>query len=438
MSKINITKEAKTFLKLFYDSSQCTEKVLPNLSKITLSNLEMIFFSYKIFMNCLNSENSNYYKELISDKILNTINNNFIPGGESNENNWVNSVIEMEKFLLKENDQYKGAYICSCGQWYIIERCGLPKEESKCSNCNEIIGGTEYVPFDREGHLRIFKNKEQMDFIVKWINDNQWLVNHSDGKQHIFRCKTIEELKNEVYEKYKEEYKGYKAVSQKFFSLSDKKIRNLNQISYRILSLLYYSSLYFGKMLGYIDDNKIKQLIPEGFKNSFEVMIASYKLLENALKEKEIDEIQIFLNMIYPKLSNTLKLCPLTNTKEFRENVENKINEIIESSIQGYKDYKTNYINYNNEINKINIKSLRIIIQESIDPSLYPENDFPFFRFFMVPKYANKKQLIEELNLIPQSEQKYPIITNYLKDNGEIEVIQNLIKINPFVNSMIE
>ena len=109
LSKINITKEAKTFLKLFYDSSQCTEKVLPNLSKITLSNLEMIFFSYKIFMNCLNSENSNYYKELISDKILNIINNNFIPGGESNENNWVNSVIEMEKFLLKENDQYKGA-----------------------------------------------------------------------------------------------------------------------------------------------------------------------------------------------------------------------------------------------------------------------------------------------------------------------------------------
>ena len=36
----------------------------------------MIFFTYKIFMNCLNSEKSNYYKELISDKILNTINNN--------------------------------------------------------------------------------------------------------------------------------------------------------------------------------------------------------------------------------------------------------------------------------------------------------------------------------------------------------------------------
>ena len=54
-----------------------------------------------------------------------------------------------------------------------------------------------------------------MDFIVKWINDNQWLVNHSDGEEHVFRCKTIEELKNEVYEKYKEEHKGYKADSQK-------------------------------------------------------------------------------------------------------------------------------------------------------------------------------------------------------------------------------
>jgi len=32
---------------------------------------------------------------------------------------------------------------------------------------------------------------------------------------------------------------------------------------------------------------------------------------------------------------------------------------------------------------------------------------------------------------------KYPIINNLLNDNGEIETLKNLIKINPFINSMI-
>ena len=160
--------------------------------------------------------------------------------------------------------------------------------------------------------------------------------------------------------------------------------------------------------------------------------------MENALKAKGINEIQIFLNYIYPKLSNILKNCHLINTIEIRLNLENKINEMIDDSINGYENYKEEYIKFNNELNQMNIHSLRCIIQETIDPLIYPHDKYPYFRYFMVPKYPNKSQLIEELQLIPQYQQKYPIITNYLNDNGQIEALQNIIKINPFINSMIE
>ena len=188
----------------------------------------------------------------------------------------------------------------------------------------------------------------------------------------------------------------------------------------------------------YIKENEIKQLIPKDSKSLFDVMCKTYKFLENALKAKGINEIQIFLNYIYPQLSNTLKKTPSINTKEIRLNLENKINEIVDNSINGYEDYKKKYLEWNNTLNQMDINTLRCIIQESIDPLVYPQDKYPFFRYFVVPKYPNQSQLIEELELIPQYEQKYPIITNYLNDNGQVDALQNIIKINPFVNSMIE
>ena len=189
------------------------------------------------------------------------------------------------------------------------------------------------------------------------------------------------------------------------------------------------------------DNNKVSQIVSNI--NEKEAEIRKFEEEKKSIelkKAKKIEEMK--------KREKERKIREEEERKRRREELrikrekeekeqKQRLNELRIKREKEEEERKKKEIRENVE-NKINIKSLRIIIQESIDPSLYPENDFPFFRFFMVPKYANKKQLIEELNLIPQSEQKYPIITNYLKDNGEIEVLQNLIKINPFVNSMIE
>jgi hypothetical protein len=56
----------------------------------------------------------------------------------------------------------------------------------------------------------------------------------------------------------------------------------------------------------------------------------------------------------------------------------------------------------------------------------------------MVPNYPSRKKLYEEINLLPKNNQKYPILVNLLNDEGEDECLQNLGKINPFLNSMLE
>ena len=435
---INITGEAKEFLKLLYDSEKLTKTTINYFGKITISDLEMILFIYRLLLDSLNKKGEYFYSNLLTKNMLTIIKNNYIPGGEPNENVWINSANEMEEFLIKTNDAYTGAYICSCGQWYNVDQCGLPMVESKCILCGKRVGGTWHVPVDREGHIRVFKDKAQMDYMVKWVLDNKWLEEHPDKQKHEFRCKTIQDFKKDVLEKSKDEYKGAKNVTMGFFDKIDKNVRELSQISYRLLSLIFYGCLYFGVLLEYINNDDVKELLPHESKSIIEIMGKTYKHLETALKAKGINEIQIFLNLIYPKLSNIITKFPLIKTIEIRRNVEKSINELIDSSVNEYENYKKTYIEYNNKLNQIDFNSLRCIIQESIDPLLYNEDKYPLFHYFIVPKYPNKKQMIEELNLIPQSDQKYPIIKSYLNDNGQVKALNSIIKMNPFVNSMIE
>ncbi len=438
IKKINLTDKCKIFLSLFYDSEKLINVKNQYLKQIKIKELEMLLFVYKILCKTQNQKSKFFYNDIISKDIKEIISKSFIPGDEPNEDIWVNSCIAMENFLKKSKDAYEGVYICSCGQWYNVVPCGLPMMESDCFVCKKKIGGTWHVPVDREGHIRVCLNKIQEQEVLKYMNDNKWCLEHPDKIKHKFRTTTIEELKKKVEANNKVENPGVKKVSMKFFDNEEKKIRDLDQVSYRLLALIFYSCIYFSMLLGFISKEESLEYLPHESTGLFEIMFKTYLYLEKALKAKGIHEIQIFLNMIYNSLSDCLYKCPLINTVEIRNNVEKKVNEIVNNCINGYEEYKKKYIDTNIKINQIDFHSLRSIIQESINPSLYNENSYPLFRFFIVPKYPNKRQLIEQLNLIQNYEQQYPIISSYLNDNGEIEALQNIIKINPFANSMIE
>ena len=56
----------------------------------------------------------------------------------------------------------------------------------------------------------------------------------------------------------------------------------------------------------------------------------------------------------------------------------------------------------------------------------------------MISNYPSKQELKEVINLVPEHNKKYPILMNLLNDEGNVEALQNLAKINPFINSMID
>jgi hypothetical protein len=376
-----------------------------------------------------------YISSLIDLEIINYIKLNYIPC-LIEENTFKKSLYEIEDFL-NNNDYKSGAYICSCGNWYKILECGLPLYTFNCPFCKEIIGGTFHIPYDRNGHYRIFKDKSQEDFVMKWVNENNWLKkNCVNGEIRNFRSKIFSDFKNEVENMNDNNIIGFIKYSKEFF-IKNKNIRNLNQITIRLIECVFYECLLLNWELEYLYFNDLENLIPNNYDSIFDVLTDCFDLLESELEKRGIKEIEIFFNMIYNKIGNLFINYEIFNTIEIRNEFENKINLIIEESINNYEDYKKKYIEINNELNRINLNSYKCIIEEYFSPEIYPENKYPFFKYFMLRDYQSKNNLKKRIELIPEYEMKYPIINNLLNDNGEIETLKNLIKINPFINSMI-
>ena len=409
------------------------EKIQSNIEKIPINEYEMLLYSYKIILTTQLSKDGNFYKSLLSIDMGNYIKENYIPGGEPNENLWLKSVNEIEEFLKDTPDnggQMKAAYICSCGKWYDVPKCGFPTSKSICDFCFKEIGGVGHNPVHREGHFRIFKNKAQEVNCLR--NVSGWF------KSDNYQRKTLDQLKQDIQVYIKEEHKGISVVSIDLFNRENKEVRGLNQISYRLLSFVFFSHLFYGKILGFIDDKIIDNVIQFNDFKIYDIMLKTWKFLENALKAKGINEIQIFLHLIYPKLINILKMCPKIDNIEIRKNIEEKVTNLVNETIAKFEEQKEIYIKYNNTYNQSDINSIRFIIQELVTPLVYKEDNYPFIKYFMVPNYPSKKEIKELIKLVPEQNKKYPILINLLNDEGNVEALQNLSKINPFINSMID
>lgn len=182
----NFKKESNLILSLFplEEKTEKLKKILELLffskfsfltSIITITEKHYILFLYilLIIYPSITKGKKTYISSLIDFEIIIYIKLNYIPC-LIQENTFKKSLYEIEDFL-NNNDYKSGAYICSCGNWYKILECGLPLYTFNCPFCKEIIGGTFHIPYDRNGHYRIFKDKSQEDFVMKWVNENNWL-----------------------------------------------------------------------------------------------------------------------------------------------------------------------------------------------------------------------------------------------------------------------
>ena len=436
----NISPTFKKLLSLLTKSdnfNKITRKKL--LLKKTDDLISIDYYKYEIILTCMRfclqttykeNKDSLYYK-IISENITDIINKYCLPGLDDPNSHIINNYYLLENHLNTKSAEH-GAYVCSCGTYYEIAPCGFPTESYECPYCKKMIGGTDKKPEEkgyhkmilRDGHYRIFKNIEDKKEQFEKFKDTDELIPNMLLSE--YKNKIIDPLLNA------NNY-GIPKIDKITFIQKDKIIRNLSQVGYRLLNLIFYSHIFFSDCLGNVKNNY-------SFDNMsyIDILVIDWNLLKEALFEKGITVIQIFLNLIFDDISSLLKNCGDINNSQKRIEFENKVENILKKSYDKYPSYAEKYLSINQKLHNIDPKALKSIILELYNPEEYDEKEYPFLKYFMLTKYSTEESFMNELYKIKNYDNLYPLISSYINPkNSKIGLLKYLPKYNKFLNSMI-
>lgn len=284
----------------------------------------MLTYSYRLGEICSLSKSNSVYSKFFSGDILNNINDIYIPGGEPNDSILKTSAKQINKFVMNNNYD-KNIYMCSCFYWYIIGECGVPMETYKCENCGELIGGRNHKLVERPGHVRIYINKYHKQ------NDRYRTI-YQNPYKYLNEINACAERESKI------QIKGFKKVKKAFFLDKDKKVRNISKVTYRILSFVFYSCIYYKLRMGLISSDELSNFYYSDAKNEDQsigsILKDIWQILIEELKERNINDIKNFFDLLIPNISNiiTNNESPLETPVE-RDNFEKLFEDIIEDTI---------------------------------------------------------------------------------------------------------
>ena len=127
---------------------------------------------------------------------------------------------------------------------------------------------------------------------------------------------------------------GITVVDDNHFKKDNKAIRNLSQISYRLLNFILYSHLFFGRLYTenkHFDEN----FLPKNM-NWMSVISEAWLHLKSELMKEKINDIELFMNYIFFDIYNILNIKKI-DTYNKLINLENEIEKIISQKIKQFK-----------------------------------------------------------------------------------------------------
>ncbi|OUM67355.1 hypothetical protein PIROE2DRAFT_58828 [Piromyces sp. E2] len=424
INKLELTDIASKILSLFFDNTFLTRH-LPSIQTLSPNNFEILLYAHKCAFICSLSQKDSVYSNLLSPNVKKTLNDIYIPGGEPNDCLLIESCDQIEKFV--SSGRSGAIYMCSCYSWYTIGECGRPKEVKTCRNCGNNIGGTNHSLINRPGHVRIF-----VDQVHRQANN--------DGT----RFKMLNELKNEANYQKNIQIKGFKRVNKSFFLDKNKTVRNIGNITYRILSFIFYSCILYNEKLNYLTNNDLKQFFykDEDNKTIFTIVVDIWNVLREELSKKEIDNIQCFINMVMPEIAQVIfENRNKMETSNERREFEILCDHIIDIAINNYKYYYKEYMKNNKAVLEIEDDTIKSILQETSNINNLPPSTYPLIKYFNAANYPTYEKFYEQFNSINKCMDQYPVLTNYINATENVENIQfleNFHLINPFVNYMLD
>ena len=409
-------------LKILYDPHKFKE--FKDLIGITSDNLDIILHSFRYFINQINFKNKNIYNLIYNNRFSkDEIDKNYYPGNDI-KNIPIYSIYSkiINHFEKKPND---GCFVCLCdyGGCYHNIKGGIPDKEYlnlMCSNCYQKIGfsknGENNIKIvKRYNYFRIFKTKEE--FL------NKIMINYN--------CMDLDTFKEKyIITKFKKE-KGITVSDEDFFKKDTKIVRNLSQISYRILNYILYSHIFFSSL--YNKNEELNDYLPKNM-SWIKLLTECWEMIKIELKKNGIISIYNFMNYIFldlfPKLNNKSNI---NNYDDFI-NFENELDALILAKINEFKDVekKTNKLSEFNKNDKISFEDMLTENYNKLN-----QDEYPFYNYFYFSDYINEDYLLNILN--HSDKNKYPVLLKLLesrnsKKTKNLYSLENLPLYNEVLN----
>ena len=417
------------------------KNIITKIDNINTKLFEILLYSYRFCLQSLDNPDTTkkrLYSSILSYSCANTLPAYFIPGNEYQEDLHI-TTLEFVENHLNSNPDNIGCYICSCGYYYSIQPCGFPTygSTSTCPVCKLKIGYGErkiivgyHGLVRRPGHYRIFKDENQHKTCMNRYHDSD------ENVPNMTLAKYKTDIINPLLNKSQ---KGLNAINLDQFLKRNKKIRDLNELSYRIINFINYSHLYFANICNLIFDNTLETYLVKGLK-CIEILEKDWDIIKEILQQKGIQSIQIFMNLIFKRLSSLIKNCECFANEILRNSFEKKVEDLVNKCVGEYRNYYNKFVEENQKLLKIDNYDIQTIINELVPPTenIYPYNEYPLLQNFILTKYSTKAEFIKKLGPSNIYAHKYPLLYQYLLDNIDTKKMKYLPDFNEFTNYMVE
>jgi len=379
--------------------------------------------------------------------------NKFYPGSDTRNESYYELYNKIENHFKKNPNE--GCYICLCDEnqgYYHKVPSGFPgyeEKDLKCPYCECFIGtkakyikgkddnetklSLVYEPVKRDNYFRIFYDEKEIKSIDRTILSK---INYM----------TRDEFKNKYIIPLNEKEEGLNEIDENKFKKNNKIIRNLDQISYRLLNYILYSHLFFAKLLTEEDifDDYLPKLQDNKKMSWFNTINECFILLKKELENKGINRIDIFMNIIFKDLFTKLhNRKSIDKYKDLIDFENNELNPIINEKIEEAEN-KIKEIEKKEKENCQNKTSAIALLKELYNKDDY-ENEFPYYEYFYYSDYLDDNYIADILDHRGKSE--YPIIRKYLefkklkkkeKNEDEKYILEDLIIFNKVINLLNE
>ena len=448
-NEIHLDQNLINLLNLFCDESSFNSKIKPKLvswGNINQKLFEIVLYGFRYCVRSLSAkENYNankfLYESLLKNNCFYDIKGSYFPGNDYLDDLHINSLEEIENHLNTLPDNH-GCYVCSCGYYYAIEPCGFPSKgnTSNCPVCKLKIGWGPKVVLKgysqhgmviRPGHYRIYKNADQ-----KRACESRY----GDPSENIPN-KLLADYKRDIVEPLLKQSKtGLSAVAKERFEKRDNKIRKISPLTFRLLNFINYSHLFFANCLGYITSSQLENnFLAKGYTIT-KMLEKDWDLMKELLNQKGIQSVQIFMNLIFIRVSKLINNCPYLQIEFDRNIFEEQIEEVVNQSIKEYHNYSIKYNAENKNQLSFDNYDIRAIICELNPPEekIYSKKEYPLLKYFMLTKYKNMDDFIKKLGPKNEYVTRYPLLGQYLLNKPGPKKMKFLPDFNEFTNYMVD